>query len=237
MVLYVSFYFVATLWNDESMLAFSLVTAFFCLLPYSLMYGANNANLIFVAKAWETKDVKTCGQYLQKSLIIGTLIFPLVILFAFLYEPILIACGYPTEVTSITRLFVLICLPSILINFYIDTIYKFLWITGHGVAVVWILVIIFILHIPICYIFVYTYDQGFQGIAKAHNVSAALCFLMFLSYLIFWSGFSKELYIPTKEIFDNPMEFGLEYFKQTSITLLEYLNLLAPFLLAVVLGN
>ena len=161
MVLLISFYFVAAMFTDNTMLAFSLFTTFLFLLPYSLMYGANNASLIFIVKAMETGDMKTVGQYMHKSLILGTSIFPLVILFAFLFEPILIACGYMTTVTSTTRLFVLVCLPSMLINFYNDTLYKFLLYTGHYCAVMIILLIIFILHIPFCYIFVYTFDFGF----------------------------------------------------------------------------
>jgi len=151
--------------------------------PYSVMIGINTALETFVSRAAGRNNLKDCGLYLHRSILVISIIFiPVSIILCFTKQ-ILTSIGIDEASAIVANSYVTTMLPGVLLNSYADSIDLFLIPLGYTVTICILQSLVVPFHIICCYIFVNYFEMGVQGAAIAHNITAFLTIFFLCTYV------------------------------------------------------
>ena len=124
------------------------------ILPYALMIGVNTALETLVSQAYGRKNLQDCGLYLHRAwFLILCLFFPIAISFCGV-EWFLTKVGIEADTSYHARTYIVILLPSILINSLGDSVDLFLISMGFNKTVCLLQLIVIPIHLLSCWLLV-----------------------------------------------------------------------------------
>ena len=141
----------------------------------TLPYGQDT----FSGQAFGAGDFHLCGQWLNRGFFIMTSVYiPLALLIAMFAESIFLSIGQPPEVASLAARQVCALLPAI----YLYSCYQLLrrWLACLRQTQIPFIAILtaFVLHQPLCVLFLFKFEWGIIGLAVAQAISNSIALLI-----------------------------------------------------------
>lgn len=128
-------YFIAQLNDTTDLAGIGLGNMMIIVVPYSVMIGINTALETFVSRAAGRNNLKDCGLYLHRSILIITVIFIPVSLLLWYTEWVLTSAGIESEAASVAAVYCRTMLPGVLLNSFADSIDLFLIPLGYTYSI------------------------------------------------------------------------------------------------------
>ena len=191
---------------------------------YSILMGVNTALETFVSQAYGRKNLRECGLYLHRAVLIITALFvPLCLILtqmplAFRYF------GMDPETSSQALDYVWFQMIGVLLHTIADSIDLMLAAMGYTYIIVILQVSVIPFHIVFCYLFVHYLGLGLLGAAYAANCTAVVTLTLQLAYAIRLKEISAAFYMPTRRAFRNLWQFFQLAAPGSLMLILEYLN-------------
>lgn len=148
------------------------------LTAYSLVIGMNTALETLVSQAYGRQNLRDCGLYLHRSILMVTmLLIPLS--FALPYtSPALQRVGIDQAAADLAARYMMTFMPGLFLNSIADALDIFLLGMGKTYIILWMQLAVIPFHVLFCYLFIHVLDYGVIGAANAHNMTAILTFLI-----------------------------------------------------------
>lgn len=105
------------------------------IVPYSVMIGINTALETFVSRAAGRGNLKDCGLYLHRSIMVITVVFIPVSILLCHTDILLISLGIDAETAGVACNYVTHMIPAVLLNSYADSIDLFLIPLGYTFSI------------------------------------------------------------------------------------------------------
>lgn len=152
-------------------------------------------------QAYGAKQYALMGVYLQRSLVV-LFLSSLVLLPLFVFaEPILELLGQPEAAAKLTGKVAIWLIPMHLSFPFQFTLLRFLKCQLKTVVIAWVSGGTLVLHVVLCWIFLYELGFGIVGIALILDISWWISVLGLFAYIIFggcphsWTGFSMQAFV------------------------------------------
>lgn len=176
-------FYVAQMNNTTDLAGIGLGNMMIIIVPYSVMIGINTALETFVSRAAGRNNLKDCGLYLHRSLLIITVIFIPVSLLLWKTEWILTSVGIDEASAHVAGVYCITMLPGVLLNSYADSIDLFLIPLGYTYSISLVQSLVVPIHIFFCYLFTCVIEWGVAGVAVAHNFTALITIVFLCAYV------------------------------------------------------
>eukprot|EP00347_Sterkiella_histriomuscorum_P016534 403352823 len=167
--------------------AIGLSTLFMNTLILTIQVGFNGSLGTLVSQAYGQKDYRLCGLYLNRQLILNAIIFIPMAIMAVFSKYIYIAIGQDSNMAQDAASFLQIALPGFFCFGQFQCYQRYLAAQREVRFSMYINIIAFILHIPICYYLTLILDLGIQGIA----IAVTLHFFIRFALIIIFVRFSR----------------------------------------------
>ena len=201
-------------------------------IPYSVMIGINTSLETLVARAAGRNNLRDCGLYLHRSILIISVVFVPVGMLLNYTGQILESIGIEEDVAAIAAAYVRQMLPGVLLNSYSDAIDLFLVPMGYYSTICILQTLVLPLHFIGCYVFVSIYEWGAVGAACAQNITAVVMLALVCVFVSLQPSIKEAWYFPTMKTFSNLYEFLRLAIPGMLMLLLENSNMQVLLLLA-----
>jgi len=151
----------------------------------------------FASQAFGRGDVRECGLWMQRCILISTMAFILITIVFLNSEVILVALGMDAKISKVAQQFAIKHLPGLFMFILFSSFEIVLSLVGYSYVCMSINLAILPLHAIFSYLFVVYWNMKIDGCAYAFNIS---CTLSALSTILFASrieGFKDAWFFPT----------------------------------------
>jgi MATE family multidrug resistance protein len=206
--IFTSIIFAGHLDNQIELAAVGVGNATTTMLLISISLGVNLALEALHSQAFGSGNLELCGVYLNRARFIQLgFMIPFGIFLYFIVEDFLIAMGQELEVVEPAARYTRAIIPGILFQGLADTQKKWLILMriirvpmiAYGLATV--------IHIGLCYLFVFTLELGMMGIAYALIITYLAQFLLMVVHTSFIKEIEEAVFLPRADSFTGWGEY------------------------------
>uniref|UniRef100_A0A0A0LST1 Protein DETOXIFICATION n=1 Tax=Cucumis sativus TaxID=3659 RepID=A0A0A0LST1_CUCSA len=184
----------------------SMATSFATVTGFSLLMGMASALDTFCGQSYGAKQYHMLGIHMQRAMVVLLLVsVPLAVIWANT-GGILKLLGQDHEIAAEAGKYAICMIPTLFAYGLLQCLNRFLQTQSIVLPMVMCSATVVLLHILICWIFIYKVGLGIRGAAIASSISYSLNVLMTMLYVKFssscsksWTGFSVKAFqnIPT----------------------------------------
>ncbi|XP_039130815.1 protein DETOXIFICATION 16-like [Dioscorea cayenensis subsp. rotundata] len=179
--------------------AASMATSISGITGISILVGMGNALDTLCGQAYGAKEYHLLGIYLQKAMLVITIVcMPLAFVWAFAGE-ILHAIGQNKEISMAAQLYARCMIPVLFTYGLLQCYYRFLQAQNIAFPMMLTSGFTILVHIFTCWLLIIKWKIGYIGAAIANSLSYCLSFVLIASYVQLssrfkhtWTGFSKQ---------------------------------------------
>ncbi|KAH7674583.1 Multi antimicrobial extrusion protein [Dioscorea alata] len=179
--------------------AASMATSISGITGISILMGMGNALDTLCGQAYGAKEYHLLGLYLQKAMLVNTIVcMPLAFVWAFAGE-ILHAIGQNKEISMAAQLYARCMIPVLFTYGILQCYYRFLQAQNIAFPMMLTSGFTILVHIFTCWLLIIKWKIGYTGAAIANSLSYCLSLVLIASYVRLssrfkhtWTGFSKQ---------------------------------------------
>lgn len=150
---------------------------------HSLLVGFVAVMETLCGQAFGAGEFLQVGETLQRALVITTVICIPISAIWYYTEPLLLLCGQEAAIAAAAGLYAKWNLPGLFFHAWSEPIEKFLQSQGLMVPMATCSCVTLALHVPICYLLIYTCGFGYLGAAMASSVSYLVTLVVLILYI------------------------------------------------------
>jgi Na+-driven multidrug efflux pump len=189
--------FIGQIGNTEQLAAVGLGNLMMYLFCSAFIYAITGSLETFASHAAGRDDVRECGLYMHRCLLIVTIAY-IPITFALLNtETILVGIGMNAKISKIAHTYVVIHIPGLYIQGLFSSFEAVFSVLNYAYIVLIINLVILPFHVMFLYLFVVHLEMEISGCAYSFNISMAIAFLICLFFASYLEGFKDAWYFPT----------------------------------------
>ncbi|KAH0692164.1 hypothetical protein KY285_019261 [Solanum tuberosum] len=177
----------------------SMATSFASVTGFSVLLGMGSALETLCGQAYGAKQYHMLGIYTQRAMLVLLSLSILLLLIWFNTSTILIACGQDRDISNEAGQFNRWMIPGLFAYGILQCLNRFLQTQNIVMPMMLTSGFTALLHILICWLFVFKIDLGIKGAALANAISYWINVFLLAGYVKFspacrktWIGFSKE---------------------------------------------
>ncbi len=192
--------------NKELIYAVNLGLSLYYMFGISLCFGISSSLDTFCTNSYGAKLYYLMGCYLNRALVIMTLLYIPTALGMFFLKDILYALGQDEQVAIHAGNFIRGMLPGMLFFYWSDSCRRFLQAQGVFVPTIFIVIFTSLLHPLWVYLFFNVLEMGAFGNGLACSVTNILNFCLMVFVIRRWTV-PDSLFLPNKDAFVGWREF------------------------------
>jgi len=174
--------FIGQIGSTQQLAAVGLGNLMMYLFYSALIYAITGSLETFASHAAGRGDVRECGLYMHKCMLIVTIAF-IPITFALLNtETILVGIGMNAEVSKIAHTYVVIHIPGLYMQALFSSFEAVFSVINYAYIVLIINVVMLPFHFLFLYLFVVHYSMEISGCAYSFNISMTIALLTCLIF-------------------------------------------------------
>ncbi|XP_074316586.1 protein DETOXIFICATION 16-like [Silene latifolia] len=185
--------------DELSLSGACMATSFSSVTGFSLLMGMASALDTFCGQSYGAKRYDRLGIHLQRAIIVLTLVsIPLAVIWAN-SKSILIALGQDPAIATEAGHYARFLIPGLFANGILQSLIRFLQTQNIVFPMMITTGISTLLHLPLCWVFVFRSGLGHKGAALATGISYSVNATLLALYVKFssscaktWTGFSSE---------------------------------------------
>eukprot|EP00164_Ancoracysta_twista_P002635 GFYU01003507.1.p1 GENE.GFYU01003507.1~~GFYU01003507.1.p1 ORF type:complete len:545 (-),score=160.83 GFYU01003507.1:43-1677(-) len=192
--------------GDNQMAGAALGNTFSNVTGFSILVGLSSGVETLAAQNFGAKRYKQVGVVVQRGLVVAWISCIPIALIWFFSEDILRAAGQPEDAIPYSGQFNRILLIGLFPEACNQILLKYLHIQGIVTPQLVVAFVVNMLHIPLNYLLIYTFDFGFIGAPLATAISFWLLPTLTLSYVLYnkiyertWDGVSSQAFENLKQ--------------------------------------
>ena len=206
----VAFYFVLTtdqiivghLGDAEKIAGIGISTATLNLFTFGVSTGMNKALDVLCTQAYGKGDLVLCGHYLNRGRFISlSFLCPLGIVLYILAEEVTMIFSRDENVILYGASYLRVMIPAIILQGQIDLTRKWLIRLRVTSIPMWSNIFMLAIHVPIAWLFVFTWERDYLGAAYATITSTTLTYFFLLFQLNYREDIQEALFWPSAESF------------------------------------
>jgi MATE family multidrug resistance protein len=188
--------------DAEKIAGIGISTATLNLFTYGVSQGINKALDVLCTQAYGRGDLVLCGHYLNRGRFISlAILVPLGIMLYILAEDVTWIFSRDENVIMYGANYLRVMIPAIILQGQNDLVRKWLIRLRITSIPLWSNIFMLTIHVPIAYLFVFTWEMDYLGAAYATIVSTTLTYFLLLVQLRCREDIQEALFWPSRESF------------------------------------
>ncbi|KAL3686045.1 hypothetical protein R1sor_004067 [Riccia sorocarpa] len=188
----------------------------------NFMIGLGSGLETLCGQAYGAKEYRLTGIFLQRAMFVLTLIGIPISFVWWKMGPILVYIGQDPTISEGAQEYIRFLIPTLFAYALLQPLVKFLQTQSAVKAMAVFSAITLAIHVPLCYLVIYTLGFGFRGAAIVTGISQWINVLFLSSYVIFSSTFSKTWTGFSTEAFQDIYSFFKVAFPSAVMICLEF---------------
>ncbi|KAL3689232.1 hypothetical protein R1sor_015541 [Riccia sorocarpa] len=188
----------------------------------NVMIGLGSGLETLCGQAYGAKEYRLTGIFLQRAIFLLTLIGIPISFVWWRMGPILVFIGQDPAIAEGAEEYIRLLIPTLFGYALLQPLVKFLQTQSAVKAMVVLSAITLAIHVPLCYLVIYTLGFGFRGAAIVTGISQWINALFIGSYIMFSSTFSKTWTGLSTEAFQDIFLFFKVAFPSAVMICLEF---------------
>ncbi|KAJ7953543.1 Protein DETOXIFICATION [Quillaja saponaria] len=186
--------------GDLELAAISIANNVVVGFDFGLLLGMASALETLCGQAFGAKKYHLLGVYMQRSWIVLSLCCVLLLPLYLFAAPVLKLLGQPTDVAELSGIVTMWMIPLHFSFAFQFPLQRFLQSQLKTAVIAWVSLVALIVHVIICWLFVYKFQLGVIGTAATINFSWWVLVFGLLGYTVCggcpltWTGFSMEAF-------------------------------------------